>query len=85
MKKPKKKLCFSKIIVIVVIVMYIEAVIVGQVAMFAFHDISSLEVMWINIVPPIIAIIAYYIKAAKENCKGGITYDAAMKEEEEDE
>ena len=53
--------------------------------MFAFKDISSLEAMWINIVPPIIAIIAYYIKSAKENCKGGIIYDAAMKEEEKDE
>ena len=69
----------------VVIAMYIEAVVVGQAAMFIFKDISSLDSMWINIVPPIIAIIAYYIKSAKENCKGGIVYDSALKEEEEDE
>ena len=84
-KKAKKKICFSKIIVIAVIAMYIEIVIVGQAAMFVFKDISSLDAMWINIVPPIIAILAYYIKAARENCKGGITYDAAMKKEEKDE
>lgn len=84
-KVEKQKLCFSKIIVIAVIAMYIEVVVIGQVAMFVFKDTSSLEAMWVNIVPLIIAILAYYIKAAKENCKGGITYDAAMKDEGDDE
>lgn len=81
--KNKKKLCFSKKIVIFACIMYTEAVIFGQVAMWHFGNIDSLSDMWINIVPPIIAIIAYYIKAAKENCKGGITYEKAMKEEED--
>lgn len=78
-----KKLCFSKKIVVFACFMYFEAVIFGQVAMWHFGNIDSLSDMWINIVPPIIAIIAYYVKAAKENCKGGLTYEKAMKEEEE--
>lgn len=77
-KSEKNKLCFSKKIVIFALVMYFEAVVFGQVAMWHFGNLDSLSDMWINIVPPIIAIIAYYIKAAKENCKGGIVYDKAL-------
>ena len=76
---------FSKKIVIFACLMYAEAVAFGQIAMWHFGNLESLSDMWINIVPPIIAIIAYYAKAAKENCKGGITYDAALGGEEDDE
>lgn len=75
----------SKIIVLFACLMYSEVVIFGQIAMWHFGNIESLPEMWVNIVPPIIAIIAYFAKAAKENCKGGITYDSALREEEDDE
>lgn len=83
--RAKKKLCFSKKVLVFACIMYAEAVAFGQIAMWHFGNLDSLSDMWINIVPPIIAIIAYYLKAAKENCKGGIVYDAALKEEEDNE
>lgn len=81
----KKKWTNSKLIVWVIVFMYAEAVIYGQVAMWWFEDISSLPDMWVNVLPPIIAIIAYFIKSTLENRKGGITYDSAMKESEVEE
>ena len=76
---------FSKKIALFACIMYAEAVVFGQVAMWHFGTLDSLSDMWVNIVPPIIAIIAYFAKATIENCKGGITYDAALGGEEDDE
>ena len=75
----------SKIIVLFACLMYAEVVIFGQAAMWHFGNIESLPEMWVNIVPPIIAIIAYFAKSAVENRKGGIVYDSALREDEDDE
>lgn len=83
--KPKKnKLCTSKKIVYFFCFMYLEVVIYGQVAMWHFGNIDSLANMWEFIVPPIVAVLAYYAKSAVENRKGGIVYEKTLKEEESD-
>lgn len=82
-KKPNK-LCTSKKIAYFFCFMYLEVVIYGQVAMWHFENIDSLSNMWEFIVPPIVAVLAYYAKSAVENRKGGIVYEKAVKEEEAD-
>ena len=76
----KKKWCVSKVLAFFMSAMYAEQVIFGQVAMWHFGNLDSLPDMWVNVVPPGIAIIAYFIKSGMENRKGGITYECAMKE-----
>ena len=79
----KKKWCFSKWIVVILIAMYVEQIVFGQMAMWHFGNLDSLPEMWVNVVPPVIGIIGYFIKSGMENRRGGITYDCAMKESEE--
>ena len=80
-----KKWCYSKLIVAVLIAIYVEQVVYGQVAMWHFGNLDSLPDMWANIVPPIIGLLGYFIKSAVENRRGGIVYDSTMKESGEHE
>ena len=88
-KVNKKKLCFSKWLVIFFTCIYLEIVVYTQVAMWYFRNISALEYLLVNVLPPTITIIGYFIKAGFENRKGGIVYETALKnldvEEENDE
>lgn len=53
--------------------------------MWYFRNITALEYLLVNVVPPVISVVGYFTKASKENCKGGIVYDSAFKEEEDKE
>lgn len=75
--KPKK-MCTSKKIAYFFCFMYLEVVIYGQAAMWHFENIDSLANMWEFIVPPIVAVLAYFAKSAVENRKGGIVYEKAL-------
>lgn len=76
--KKSDKLCFSKKLVIFFAGVYLEIVAYTQIAMWHFRNITALEYLLVNVVPPVITVIGYFVKASKENCKGGIVYDAAM-------
>ena len=78
----RKKICFSKIGIILSFLLYAELIAFGQIAMWHFDDLSSLNNMWLYALPPIIALMGYFMKAMKENTCGGIVYDAAMKEKQ---
>ena len=80
MKRPKKH-SFSKCGILFVFLLYAELIVFGQVAMWYFGDLSSLDSMWLYALPPILALLGYFLKATKENTCGGIIYDCAMKQQ----
>ena len=82
MKKPKKP-SFSKRGIVHVFLLYAELIAFGQIAMWYFGDLSSLDSMWLYALPPILALLGYFLKAVKENTCGGIVYDCAMKQQEQ--
>ena len=64
---------------IAILVICLEIVIYSEVAMIYLADLSALYAL-IGIVGSLsVAIWAYCEKSKKENTKGGITYDLAMK------
>ncbi|MGN1014728.1 MAG: hypothetical protein ACI4PM_05165 [Butyricicoccus sp.] len=75
-----KKLCFSKVGIVLSFLLYTELIVFGQAAMWHFGDLSSLDNLWLYALPPIIALLGYFLKATKENTCGGIVYETAMKE-----
>lgn len=78
-KRRKKKVSFGKILMIAILVICLEIVIYSEVAMIYLADLSALYAL-IGIVGSLsVAIWAYCEKSKKENTKGGITYDLAMK------
>ena len=82
MKKPKKP-SFSKRGIVLVFLLYAELIAFGQIAMWYFGDLSSLDSMWLYALPPILALLGYFLKAVKENTCGGIVYDCAMKQQKQ--
>lgn len=85
--KYKKKFRFpstSKIILVCVLILCFEIVLFSEYAMIKLNDASSIYAL-IG-VPAALAptIWAYYSKAKAENTSGGITYELAMKEFNED-
>lgn len=78
-KRRKKKVSFGKILMIAILVICLEIVIYSEIAMIYLADLSALYAL-IGIVGSLsVAIWAYCEKSKKENTKGGITYDLAMK------
>ncbi len=80
--KQQKKPSFSKRGIVFVFLLYAELIAFGQIAMWYFGDLSSLDSMWLYALPPILALLGYFLKAVKENTCGGIVYDCAMKQQE---
>lgn len=80
MKQPKKP-SFSKRGIVLVFLLYAELIAFGQIAMWYYGDLSSLDSMWLYALPPILALLGYFLKAVKENTCGGIVYDCAMKQQ----
>ena len=80
-KTTKKKMQFSKKIFIGVSAMTIAVTVYTLVIVWRTGDTSAL----MYLIPAVFAELAtatgfYYRKAEKENTKGGITYDAAMRD-----
>ena len=72
----------SKIVLLVVFLLCIEIIIFSQYAMLALADTSAMYVL-IGVPTTLVpTIIAYYNKSRIENSKGGITYDMAMLEKD---
>ena len=49
-----------------------------MVAMWVFRDLTYLGVLITDLASQILVYLIYSIKSAKENSKGGITYDLAL-------
>lgn len=79
--RPKFKLpSTSKLVLLVVILMCLEIIVFCQYAMLEFGDTSALYTL-IGIPAVLVPTIwGYYSKSKAENTVGGITYDMAMLE-----
>lgn len=78
-KDRKEKIAFGKVLMIAILAICLEIVIYSEIAMIYLADLSALYAL-IGIVGSLaVAIWAYCEKSKKENTKGGITYDLAMK------
>lgn len=82
MKNNKKKFTTSKIILFAMILMCFEIIIYCEYAILRLGDASAMYAL-IGI-PAAISptIISYYMKSKAENTVGGVTYDMAMMEYE---
>ena len=73
----------SKIVLLAVFLLCIEIIVFSEYAMIVLADASAMYVL-IGIPATLVpTIIAYYQKSKAENTKGGITYDMAMLEKEQ--
>ena len=79
--KPKSKLpSTSKLVLFGMILLCLEIVIFCEYAMISTKDTSALYAL-IGVVASLVPVIfAYYSKSGKENSVGGIVYDMAMAE-----
>mgnify|MGYP003313974426 FL=1 len=80
---PKKKINTSKAALWYMMIMCTIIQVFSLIAMWHFADLSPLTTLIGATVGEVFAYWAYTFKAAKENCQGGITYDMAFSEPEE--
>lgn len=84
--KTKRKLpSTSKIVLFAVFLLCVEIIIFSEYAMITLADASAMYVL-IGVPTTLVpTIISYYNKSRAENTKGGIIYDTAMLEQEQQE
>lgn len=80
---PKKKLTGSKVGLYYIYIMATVIQIFSMVAMWHLQDLSALGGMIAATVGEVFAYASYSAKSAKENTKGGIVYETAIKEQNE--
>ncbi len=76
--RPKKKMSTSKAGLWYMMIMCTVIQIFSLIAMWHFADLSPLTTLIGATVGEVFAYWAYTLKASKENCAGGITYDLAF-------
>jgi len=81
-RKYKKKLSTSKVGLWYMMIACTIIQIYSMVAMWHFQDLSPLTSLIGATVGEVFAYWAYSLKASKENCSGGITYEMAIREPE---
>lgn len=81
--KYKKKITGSKMGLYYIYIMATVIQIFSMIAMWHFMDLSPLAGLITATVEEVFAYAVYSGKSAKENTKGGIVYESAMKAKEE--
>lgn len=83
-RAPRKKLSTSKIALLAVFIMCIQIILFCEIAMLKYGDFSALYAL-IGVPATIVpTLCAYYSKSAKENTEHGITYELAMREQQDE-
>lgn len=72
-------LSFSKMAVIFIFTNCLVIEIYSMVAMYIFHDLSSLGSLVMAVLGQCASLLGYFIKAKTENCAGGITYETTIR------
>ena len=80
--RPKRKINTSKAALWYMMIMCTIIQIYSLVAMWHFMDLSPLTALIGATVGEVFAYWAYSLKAGKENCEGGITYEMALRNED---
>lgn len=78
----KKKMEFGKLCFLLIVANCTAVELYSMIAMWHFGDLSALYSLIGAVVGESIAYVSYCAKAKKENTRGGITYDMAMREQE---
>lgn len=79
--RPKKKISTSKAGLWYMMIMCTIIQIYSMLAMWHFMDLSPLTALIGATVGEVFAYWAYSLKASRENCEGGITYEMALKDD----
>lgn len=82
LKKPKKKMTTSKLALLIMFVVIFQIVLFTEWLMYRTQDLSALYVLIGIPATMIVPLWKYYSKSEAENTRGGIVYDAAMKQME---
>ena len=82
LKKPKKKMTTSKLALLIMFVVTFQIVLFTEWLMYRTQDLSALYVLIGIPATMIVPLWKYYSKSEAENTRGGIVYDAAMKQME---
>ncbi len=82
--KPKKKLQFSKLMLLFLLVNCTVIEVFAMAAMWFMQDLSPLVALIGAVCTETISVCAYFIKSAQENSVGGITHDLAVGSDDED-
>lgn len=81
-KKERKKISTSKLILLVVIILCLQIIGFAEYVMLTTNDTSALYVL-IGVPATLVPTIwGYYAKSKAENSEGGITYELALRETE---
>lgn len=80
----KKKVEFGKLCFLMIVANCTVIELYSMIAMWHFGDLSALYSLIGAVVGESIAYVSYCAKAKKENTRGGITYEMAMREQQED-
>lgn len=82
LRKTFKKPAWSKVIMVVMVIICLEIIIYTEVVMWTRYDLSALYAL-VGVAASLAAAIwAYCEKSKAENTKGGIVYDSAMKQKD---
>ena len=81
--KDKEKVSTTKIVLAFLIFNMVVIEVYSLYAMLALGDLNALPVLITAIVGECISILGYMVKASIENKKGGIIYETAMKQLED--
>lgn len=82
--KERKPITTTKLIAVYLFVVLNAILIYACVAMWHFADLTYLGVLITDIAAQVIVYMLYIIKSTKENTAGGITFETAMYELEND-
>lgn len=83
LRKSFKKPAWSKVIMVVMVIICLEIIIYTEVVMWTRHDLTALYAL-VGVAASLAAAIwAYCEKSKAENTKGGIVYDSAMKQKDD--
>lgn len=80
LKKPKKKIQTSKLALWFMFFVIFQVVLFTEYIMFKTQDLSALYVLIGIPATMVVPLWKYYSKSEAENTRGGIVYDAAMKQ-----
>ena len=83
LRKSFKKPAWSKVIMVVMVIICLEIIIYTEVVMWTRYDLTALYAL-VGVAASLAAAIwAYCEKSKAENTTGGIVYDSAMKQKDD--
>lgn len=77
--KKEKKFSTTKLIALYLFILLNVVLAFAMIMMYRLSDLTYLGVLITDIVAQVITFLIYVVKSTKENTQGGITYETAMR------